>query len=149
VRKVPIPPELVELLRAHVAQFGVGHDGRLFRSGNRTPIQPSTWWQVWQKVRAASLTPEQLASPLMKRHYDLRHSGVTCRLNSGVPPAEIAAWAGHSVEMLMRTYARCVTGMKDVWIARMDKTLHSEEDQWTRGRIGDRVRHPAASAGVP
>ena len=31
------------------------------------PIQPSTWWQVWQKVRAASLTPEQLASPLIKR----------------------------------------------------------------------------------
>jgi integrase len=129
VRKVPIPPELVELLRAHIAQFGVAPDGRLFRSENRTPLQPSTWWQVWQKVRAASLTAEQLASPLMKRPYDLRHSGVTWRLNSGVPPAEIAAWAGHSVEMLMRTYARCVTGMEDVWITRMDKTLHPEEDQ--------------------
>jgi len=54
---------------------------------------------------------------------------VTWRLNSGVPPAEVAAWAGHSVEVLMRTYARCVTGMEDVWIARMDKTLHPEEDQ--------------------
>ena len=21
------------------------------------PIQPSTWWELWQKVRAASLTP--------------------------------------------------------------------------------------------
>jgi hypothetical protein len=29
----------------------------------------------------------------------------------------------------MRTYARCVTGMEDVWIARMDKTLYPEEDQ--------------------
>ena len=94
----------------------------------RKASQPSTWWQVWQKVRAASLTPGQLASPLMKRPYDLRHSGVTWRLNSGVPPAEIAAWAGHSVEVLMRTYARCVTGMEDVWIARMDKTLHPEQD---------------------
>jgi hypothetical protein len=91
--------------------------------------QPSTWWQVWQKVRAASLTPEQQASPLMKRPYDLRHSGVTWRLNSGVPPAEVAAWAGHSVEVLMRTYARCVTGLEDVWIARMDKTLRPEEDR--------------------
>jgi hypothetical protein len=54
---------------------------------------------------------------------------VTWRLNSGVPPAEIAVWAGHSVEMLMRTYARCVTGMEDVWITRIDKTLHPEEDQ--------------------
>jgi integrase len=128
VRKVPIPPELAGLLRTHIQTFGVAPDGRLFRSENGNPLQPSTWWQVWQKVRAAPLTPEQLASPLMKRPYDLRHSGVTWRLNSGVPPAEVAAWAGHSVEVLMRTYARCVTGLEDVWVARMDKTLHPEED---------------------
>jgi integrase len=72
--------------------------------------------------RAAGLTADEAP-------YDLRHSGVTWRLNSGVPPAEIAVWAGHSVEMLMRTYARCVTGMEDVWITRIDKTLHPEEDQ--------------------
>ena len=55
--------------------------------------EPSTWWQVWQQVRAASLTPEQLASPLMKRPCDLRHSGVTWRLNSGVPAASTrGAW---------------------------------------------------------
>jgi integrase len=66
--------------------------------------QPSTWWQVWQKVRTASLTPGQLASPLMKRPYDLRHSGVTWRLNSGVPATEVAAWAGHSVEVLTRVW---------------------------------------------
>ena len=58
VRKVPIPPELVQLLRAHIQTFGVAPDGRLFRSENGNPLQPSTWWQVWQKVRAASLTPE-------------------------------------------------------------------------------------------
>jgi integrase len=129
VRKVPIPPELVELLRAHFRQFGATPDGRLFRSESGNPLQPSTWWRLWQKVRAASLTPEQFASPLLKRPYDLRHSGVTWRLNSGVPPAEIAVWAGHSVEVLTRTYARCVTGMEDVWIARMDKTLRPEEDR--------------------
>jgi hypothetical protein len=61
VREVPIPPELVEFLRAHLATFGVAADGRLFRSGSGNPLQPSTWWQVWQKVRAASLTLEQLA----------------------------------------------------------------------------------------
>ncbi len=36
----------------------------------------------------------------MKRPYDLRHSGITWRLDSGVPDAQVAAWAGHSVEML-------------------------------------------------
>ena len=122
--KVPIQPELVELLRAHMHRFGMAPDGRLFRSESGKSIQPSTWWQVWQKVRAASLTSEQPASPPMKRPYDLRHSGITWRLNSGVPPTEVAAWAGHSVEMPMRVYARCVVGLEDVWIGRMDQALH-------------------------
>jgi integrase len=60
------------------------------------------------------LTPAQLATPLLRRHCDLRHSGITWRLNSGVPPTEIAAWAGHSVEMLLRVYARYVAGMEDM-----------------------------------
>ena len=128
-RRVPIPPELVALLRAHLEQFGTGPDGRLFRSENGNPILQSTWWQVWQKVRKLSLTPEQLATPLLRRPYDLRHSGVTWRLNSGVPPTEVAAWAGHSVEMLMRVYAKCMTGLEDVWISRMDGALHLEETQ--------------------
>src|SRR5579875_1700909 len=31
--------------------------------------------------------------------------------------------AGHSVEVLMRVYARCVAGLEDVWITRMDAAL--------------------------
>ena len=52
----------------------------------------------------------------MRRPCDLRHSGVTWRLNSGVPATELAAWAGHSAEVLRRVYARCVTGLEYVWI---------------------------------
>jgi integrase len=116
-------------LREHITRFGAGKDGRLFRSENGNPLQQSTWWQVWQKVRAFSLPPDQLATPLLRRPYDLRHSGVTWRLNSGVPATEVAAWAGHSVEVLMRVYARCMTGLEDVWIARMDGTLHLQDRQ--------------------
>jgi integrase len=126
-RNVPIPPELVAMLRAHIESFGTSSDGRIFRSENDNPIQPSTYWRVWDKTRTLALTPAQLATPLMRRPYDLRHSGITWRLNSGVPPTEIAAWAGHSVEMLLRVYARCVVGMEDVWIARMDSTLRLED----------------------
>ncbi len=128
VRNVPIPPELVTLLREHIEMFGTGPGGRLFRSENGNPIQPSTYWRVWQKTRAMALTPAQLATPLMRRPYDLRHSGVTWRLNSSVPATEVAAWAGHSVEVLMRVYARCVVGLEDVWIARMDAALRPGGD---------------------
>jgi integrase len=122
-RNVPIPPELVTLLREHISQFGAGPGGRLFRSESGNPIQPSTYWRVWQKVRGMALTPGQLATPLMRRPYDLRHSGVTWRLNSRVPATEVAAWAGHSVEVLMRVYARCVVGLEEVWITLMDASL--------------------------
>jgi integrase len=73
----------------------------------------------------------------MRRPYDLRHSGVTWRLNSGVPPTEVAAWAGHSVEMLMRVYAKCMTGLEDVWISRMDGTPHLENTQRAENRGDD------------
>ena len=113
-RKVPIPPELVALLRD--AHPDVRHRPRRPAVPLRKRQPPPALHLVagLQKARAASLTPDQLATPLMKRPYDLRHSGITWRLNSGVPAAQVAAWAGHSVEMLMRIYARCVAGLDDV-----------------------------------
>jgi len=134
VRKVPIPPQLVTLLRAHIERFGAASDGRIFRSVNGARLQPSTYWQVWRKVRALSLTPEQLVTPLMKRPYDLRHSGVTWRLNCGIPAPEIAKWAGHSVEVLTRIYAKCVAGLDDVWISRMDSSLGNHPGNETGDR---------------
>ena len=77
-RQVPVPPELVTLLRDHLKGYGTGPDGRLFRSEAGNPLQPSTWWRIWQKARAFGLTPAQQATPLLQRPYDLRHSGVTC-----------------------------------------------------------------------
>ena len=131
------------MLREHVARFGAGPDGRIFRSERGNPIQASTWWQVWQKVRAASLSPGQLDGPLMNQPYCLRHAGVTRRLNEGVDEATVAAWAGHSVEVLRRIYHHSVGGQDEILIARMD--AHRRRSLW--GRIGDGIRHRAASAG--
>jgi hypothetical protein len=66
VRKVPIPPELVELLRAHIASFGIAPDGRLFRSETGNPIQPSTWVAGLAEGPGRLAHPDQPASPLMK-----------------------------------------------------------------------------------
>ncbi|MEV7971298.1 GNAT family N-acetyltransferase [Sphaerisporangium sp. NPDC088356] len=80
VRPVPIPPELVTQLREHINRFGVVSDGRLFRSESGRLVPKSTYSRLWKKVRELKLSPEQLASPLMRRPYDLRHAGVTWRL---------------------------------------------------------------------
>lgn len=43
-----------------------------------------------------------MTSPLARTPYDLRHAAVSTWLNGGVPPADVAAWAGHSVEVLLK-----------------------------------------------
>jgi hypothetical protein len=39
-RNVPIPPELVTLLRGQIDRFGTGQDSRLFRTENGTLSSP-------------------------------------------------------------------------------------------------------------
>ena len=126
VRRVPVPPELVSILREHIQKYGTGEDGHLFRSEAGTVVAPTKWWRAWQQIRQATLTAEQYRSPLLQRPYDLRHSGVTWRLNSGAPAAEVAAWAGHTVAQQQKTYQLCTAGNESVWIARMDAALERD-----------------------
>ena len=87
----------------------------------------------------------------MKRPYDLRHSGIIWRLDSGVPDAQVAAWAGHSVEMLRRVYAGRAEGLESIWITRMNQTLpRTSHDRGThRGRPGGGNRPAVATSGEP
>ncbi|HUR01470.1 MAG TPA: hypothetical protein VM347_02925 [Nonomuraea sp.] len=80
----------------------------------REEVAKSTYSKLWKKVRARALTPEQLATPLMGVPYDLRHAGVTWRLSCDIHAAQVAAWAGHSVEVLQRIYHRGMAGYDDV-----------------------------------
>ncbi|MEU6127673.1 hypothetical protein ABZ805_00735 [Saccharopolyspora sp. NPDC047091] len=47
---------------------------------------------------------------MAKRPYDLRHAAVSTWLNAGVEPTRVAEWAGHSVHVLLRVYAKCLDG---------------------------------------
>jgi hypothetical protein len=40
-----------------------------------------------------------------------------------VAPAQVAEWAGHSVEVLLRTYVRCLDGQHDIAKRRIMETL--------------------------
>lgn len=109
-RRVPCPPELTRLLRAHLDSFGTGPDGLLFRGVQGRPLATVTYRRAWDKARQAALSPGQYESPLARRLYDLRHACLSTWLNAGVAPRQVAEWAGHSVEMLLRTYAKCLEG---------------------------------------
>ncbi|WP_033441163.1 tyrosine-type recombinase/integrase [Saccharothrix sp. NRRL B-16314] len=113
VRPVPIPPVLVTALREHLDRFGTGPDGRLFRSPGGGVVSSSTYYRVWEEARQYALTPAQVASPLAGRPYDLRHAAVSLWLNGGVPAPEVAERAGHSVDVLLKVYAKCIDGQRE------------------------------------
>jgi hypothetical protein len=51
---------------------------------------------------------------------------VSLRLNAGVPPTQVAEWAGHSVEVLLTIYAKCIEGRDEVWFERIEKALRGD-----------------------
>ncbi|MBT2208715.1 site-specific integrase [Actinomadura sp. NEAU-AAG7] len=122
-RPVPIPPELVAILRAHIETFGTAPDGRLFYTRGGGTFSGSAYATVWREARTYALLPAQVESPLAGRPYDLRHASVSTWLNAGVHAPEVAERAGHSVEVLLRVYAKCIDGQRDVANQRIEKAL--------------------------
>ncbi|WP_329482249.1 hypothetical protein OG555_08470 [Kribbella sp. NBC_01484] len=138
-RVVPACPELVALLRRHLEKFGTGPDGRLFvtRTGPFgrvplkaycNPVHPNTSTRFWAKAREKALSEAQRHSPLARRPYDLRHACVSLWLNAGVPATQVAEWAGHSVNVLLRVYATCIDGQDEAAKRRIEAALTSKPE---------------------
>jgi integrase len=85
--------------------------------------------RTWDKARGSALTPAEYASPLARRPYDLRHACVSTWLNGGVPPAQVAEWAGHSVAVLLRVYAKCIDGQDEIAKRRIEDALSESDDR--------------------
>ncbi|WP_239154456.1 tyrosine recombinase XerC [Amycolatopsis sp. FDAARGOS 1241] len=130
-RPVSFPPDLTRLLWRHIRTFGFGPDGRLFCAERGGEIPMITYTRAWRAARKAALTEEVQATPLAARPYDLRHAAVSTRLAAGVDPAEVAAWAGHSVGVLMEVYATFLDGGEAANRARIEKILGHQP----RGRL--------------
>jgi integrase len=125
-RIVPVHPELTTLLRDHLAQFGTAPDGRLFSGVRGGELPTITYRRAWTKAREAALTAAEHASPLARRPYDLRHACLSTWLNGGVYPTQVAEWAGHSVDVLLRIYAKCVAGQDELAKRRISEALRQD-----------------------
>ncbi|RBQ14028.1 hypothetical protein DP939_42910 [Spongiactinospora rosea] len=109
VRLVPIPPVLVRILRAHIAQFPPAPDGRVFYDGpDKAILKGNTYRCVWKRARRDALSAAEAASPVAQRPYDLRHANASVLLKARVDLAEIARRLGHSIKMLLVTYAHWI-----------------------------------------
>ncbi|MGO4600361.1 tyrosine-type recombinase/integrase [Terrabacter sp. 2YAF2] len=107
-RTVPLPPPVVEALKAHkIAQgkerLAAGpdwHDSDMvFASKVGTPMEPDNLRRSWYRVR--TVLPEPLP-----RFHDLRHTCVTLLLTEGVAPHIVQEIVGHSaIDVTMTIYA--------------------------------------------
>jgi integrase len=113
----PRSPDFLEVVRPG----GPATDGRLFRTATGGMVYDTT--HTWGIARTLALAPEQVASPLAGRPYDLRHAAVSLWLNGGVAATEVANRAGHSVEVLLRVYAKCIDGGDEAANRRIDEAL--------------------------
>jgi site-specific recombinase XerD len=112
-RRVPIHPELVAMLHEHLDHYGTGPHGRLFTGPRGGIITDRAYLKVFHQARAKALTAQEASSPLLDVPYALRHAAVSTWLNAGVAPPQVAEWAGHSVAVLLRIYAKCIAGQQD------------------------------------
>ncbi|MDA2813019.1 tyrosine-type recombinase/integrase [Nocardiopsis sp. RSe5-2] len=110
VRPVPLNPEAVALLRRHLARHGTAPDGRLWWQtsaphGEYAVLSGAVYRRAWERARKTALTPSELSLGLAVRPYDLRHGCASWLLYAKVPAPEVARRLGHTMDVLMRTYA--------------------------------------------
>lgn len=110
---MPIHPDLAQLLRAHLDAFGTGRDGRVFAGPRGGIVAEWAYLDVYHRARRAAFTDAEGQSQLAETPYTLRHAAVSTWLNAGVAAPQVAEWAGHSVEVLLRVYAKCIAGQQD------------------------------------
>ncbi|WP_246885746.1 hypothetical protein [Streptomyces sp. GESEQ-4] len=109
-RTVPGHPALTRILRQHIEDEELKPGDLLFKGENGGILAGSVIRRAWRSARRAVHAPHVFDSPTGKRVYDHRHTRLTKSLNDGIPPAQVAEWAGNGVPVLLATYARCVDG---------------------------------------
>lgn len=122
VRRAPMPPELVRLLKDHL-RLHAAPRGPIFVGEKGALISGLVYRRVWARARLAAFGECSAAGVLARRPYDLRHAAVSTWLNSGVPAAQVSAWAGHSVDVLLRVYASCVDDDAERALRRIEAEL--------------------------
>ena len=70
-------------------------------------------------------------------------------LASGAPPAEIAARTGHSVRVLLTTYAHCIPGCDQIASQHIDRALRPSRWPPLAHKSGADAGNPVRHASVP
>ncbi|WP_214319969.1 site-specific integrase [Nonomuraea sediminis] len=152
VRVVPIPPDLVKILRLHLMDFAPAADWWLFYDGpDHAFLKGQMYRRVWDRARKAALSGAEYASPLARRVYTLRHFNASTLLQAGLDTADVARRLGHSIQTLLTIYAHWIdTGEEranaliDAVLARETRPFNALTSTNEPGSRGPATGQPAA-----
>ena len=120
-RDVPIPPELVGILKKYVEEKELSGNDLLFTGPRGGALSLSTMDDYWRRTREA-LFPvgDRLRSTTIGY---LRHTNASVLLEAGLSPTEVARRLGHSPDVCLRVYAGFMRGFEEQANARVDSLL--------------------------
>jgi len=138
-KTVPLPPELVAVLRAHqetqqreraiAAELWQNLD-LVFAQENGRPIDPKADWREWSEILAdAGLAHLGV--------HAMRHSAATIALEEGVALAVVQELLGHSDIRVTRGYAHVSSPLAQDAAARLGRALFGKTATRTATRTHD------------
>ncbi|MEU1309625.1 site-specific integrase [Streptomyces cinnamoneus] len=130
-RPVPIPPELVAMLLAHLKEFGTAPDGRVFHNERGGLVGSTSYYRVWVEARQYAFPPHKFHSPLAEKPYTGRAFCITQWLRAGLAIAEVARRAGTSPEVIDRHYAGLIDNSEEEDNEKIEKAMG-----WDRVQVG-------------
>ncbi len=122
-RVAAIPKPIRAELRAHVKSLPQDPE-RLFLTVGGEPWTESdyrNWRKRWFKPAA-----EAAGLPEGFRPYDLRHTCASLMLRAGIPAPDVAEHMGHSLGVLLDTYAHAIKDMKGKRAQPLDKAISAK-----------------------
>lgn len=123
-RTIPVPAELVKVLRAQreiqdmERQFSPAYTDHdlVFAREHGHPIDPAEDWAEWKELLRIAGVPDA-------RVHDGRHTAITLLLAQGVKLEVVQELAGHSSIVVTRGYAHLVAEMARDGVAELGKKL--------------------------
>jgi integrase len=124
-KTVPLPPQLVTILRAHraaqlaermrAANVWEDHD-LVFAQENGRPVDSRADWQEWAAILKAAGIPHAGT-------HAMRHSVATIMLELGVPIAVVQEFLGHSDIRMTRVYSHVSSRLAEDAASRIGEAL--------------------------
>jgi len=125
-RTITLNGMLVEVLAAHLAQFGPGEDGIIFHNTvGRGVVRSDGGKYMREATKRAGVEATW---------HDLRHYHATELLSEGVNPALVAERLGHDLKTLLTTYAHVMPKDEDRVREILDRSLGKSAEVWLRSK---------------